>query len=422
MGTGPRHGCPRGPVCAQFYVNVTPCRGRLASLTATDQAGGAINTRRTSMRQQGAKHTRTPFGGLVVVSLVAVVLLVLTAGLFGGACGSGRLPSAGDADDPEEGDVTINGAGATFPRPLYIEWIGEYQLANPGVRLNYQGIGSGGGIEQFTRLTVDFGGSDAPMKDEEIAAAEAASGSKVLHIPTVFGSIVLAYNLEGVSGVKLDPLVLTAVFLGEITSWNDPRIVALNPGVRLPDSRLQVVHRSDASGTTAIFTEYLSAVSTRWHDLVGSGKDVDWPVGLGGQGNDGVSAVIQQQPGSIGYVEYSYAVETGLPMASLQNRAGNFVAPSLEATSAAALTDEYPDDLRFSVADSAHPDAYPIAGATWVLAYEQMRSNAKAQALKDWLVYALNEGTPIAEELGYAPLPEELKALALLKVAAIRGF
>ncbi len=374
------------------------------------------------MTQQSAGYGRARLVRLVLLGAVILALVLLAGGLVGGACGTGELPSAGGADDPDAGDVRLNGAGATFPRPLYIEWIGEYQLANPDVRLNYQGIGSGGGIEQFTRLTVDFGGTDAPMKDEEIAAAEAAGGSKVLHIPTVFGSIVLAYNLEGVAEVRLDPLLLTAIFLGEITSWDDPRIVALNPGVQLPKSRLQVVHRSDASGTTAIFTEYLSAVSTRWHDLVGAGKDVDWPVGLGGQGNDGVSAVIQQQPGSIGYVEYSYAVETGLPMASLQNQAGNFIVPSLEATSAAALIEEYPDDLRFSVANSAHPDAYPIVGATWVLAYEQMRSKAKAAALKDWLVYSLNEGTPIAEELGYAPLPEELKALALLKVEAIRGF
>lgn len=358
---------------------------------------------------------------LVLLAFLLLTSLALVAGLTAG-CGTGALPSAGGADAPDEGDVTLNGAGATFPRPLYIEWIGEYQLANPDVRLNYQGIGSGGGIEQFTRLTVDFGGSDAPMTDEEIAVAQEAGGSSVLHLPTVFGSVVLAYNLEGVDGLKLDPAVLTAMFLGEIDRWDDPRIAALNPGVTFPDEDLQVVHRSDSSGTTSIFTNYLSDVSTRWSDLVGAGKDVDWPAGVGGQGNDGVSAVIQQQAGTIGYVEYSYAVETGLPMAGLQNRSGNFITPSLASTSAAAKAEEYPADLRFSVANSPNPDAYPIVGATWILVYEQTRSAAKAAALKDWLTYALNEGTPIAEELGYAPLPAALKELTLQRVESIRGF
>ena len=229
--------------------------------------------------------------------------------------------------------------------------------------INYQGIGSGGGIEQFTKLTVDFGASDAPMKDEEITAAEAAGGAKVLHIPTVFGAVVLAYNLEGVEELKLDPDTLAAIFLGTITTWNDPALAALNTGVTLPDEPIQVVHRSDSSGTTSIFTGYLAQISTKWADTVGKGKEVQWPVGLGGQGNDGVAAVVQQQAGSIGYVELSYATESGLSMATLKNQAGNFITPSLESTSAAAVGVEFPADLRFSVSNSAGERGLPHRGS-----------------------------------------------------------
>jgi phosphate transport system substrate-binding protein len=315
----------------------------------------------------------------------------------------------------------LNGAGATFPKPLYVEWIGEFQMVNEGVKVNYQGIGSGGGIEQFTKLTVDFGASDAPMKDEEITAAEAASGAKVLHIPTVFGAVVCAYNLEGVDGLKLDSDTVAAIFLGEITKWNDAKIAAINEGVTLPDQAIQVVHRSDSSGTTNIFTSYLTDVSKSWADGPGKGKEVEWPVGVGGQGNDGVAAVIQQQAGSIGYVELSYAIESGLTMASLKNQAGTFIEPSLESTSAAAAGATFPEDLRFSVANSPNAEAYPIVGATWILAYDKMTDAAKAEALKAWLTWSLEEGTAIAEELGYAPLPDDLKALALDKVNQISG-
>jgi phosphate transport system substrate-binding protein len=289
------------------------------------------------------------------------------------------------------------------------------------VTVNYQGIGSGGGIEQFSKLTVDFGGTDAPMKDEEIAAAEAASGAKVMHIPTVFGAVVAAYNLDGVTELKLDPDTLAGIFLGDITKWNDPKIAAINEGVTLPDQAIQVVHRSDSSGTTSIFTGYLDQVSQAWADRVGPGKEVDWPVGVGGQGNDGVSAVVQQQAGSIGYVELSYAIESGLTMATLKNAAGNFITPSLESTSAAAVGVTFPEDMRFALSNSEGPQAYPIVGATWILVYDKMKDPAKAEALKAWLTWALTEGTPLAEELLYAPLPEGLRAMALDKVNAISG-
>jgi phosphate transport system substrate-binding protein len=374
------------------------------------------------------------------IILVAVIVLVLMGALVAGCGDEGTTsttstsiavttsasPSTTASTEAPTTTTTalaasLDGAGATFPKPLYVEWIGEFQIANPGVKINYQGIGSGGGIEQFTNLTVDFGASDAPMKDEEVAAAEAASGAKVLHIPTVFGAVVLAYNLADVPELKLDSDVLAAIFLGEITKWNDPMIAALNQGVSLPDEAIQVVHRSDSSGTTSIFTSYLDDVSTSWKDKVGKGKEVQWPTGVGGKGNDGVAAVVQQQAGSIGYVELSFAIESKLTMASLKNQAGDFIVPSLESTSAAAEGATFPEDLRFSVANSTNALAYPIVGATWILAYDKIEDPAEAAALKAWLTWSLNEGTAIAEDLGYAPLPDDLKAKALAKVDQING-
>ena len=377
-----------------------------------------------------------------LVTVLAIALLVVAAVSFVAAgCGTQEettttqapttAQAGGTTTTQSQGATTtagaplagsLSGAGATFPKPLYIEWIGEFQNINPDVKIDYQGIGSGGGIEQFTNMTVDFGASDAPMKDEEIAAAEAASGAKVLHIPTVFGAVVLAYNFEGVQELKLDDDVLAAIFLGNITSWSDPKIASLNSGVSLPDEPIQVVHRSDSSGTTNIFTSYLDAVNADWSSKVGKGKEVQWPVGVGGQGNDGVAAVIKQQAGSIGYVELSYAIESQLTMATLKNKAGNFVTPSLESTSAAAVGVTFPADLRFSLNNSDASGAYPIVGATWILAYDKMKDAAKANILKAWLAWALNDGTAVAQDLGYAPLPDELRTLALEKVDAIGTF
>jgi phosphate transport system substrate-binding protein len=361
-----------------------------------------------------------------LVGVLAVALLVVASATLVAGCGGSDLPSAGGSDTTAGGGAIqgslaagLNGAGATFPEPLYIEWVGEFQMANPDVTINYQGIGSGGGIEQFTKLTVDFGASDAPMKDEEIAAAEAAGGAKVLHIPTVFGAVVLAYNLDGVDQLNLDPDTLAGIFLGNITKWNDQALVALNPEATLPDEAIQVVHRSDSSGTTNIYTGYLTQISTEWADKVGKGKEVDWPVGVGGQGNDGVAAVVQQQAGSIGYVELSYATESGLTMATLENKSGNLITPSLESTSAAAVGVTFPEDLRFSVSNSDGVQAYPIVGATWILVFDKMSDPAKVAALKAWLTWSLNDGTSLAQELGYAPLSEELKALAQAKIDSI---
>lgn len=373
------------------------------------------------------KRSRPALGvGLGLAALVAVLALV---GCGGDVTPSTETTAAPAATVTTEGETTttaamlearLNGAGATFPEPLYLEWIGEFtQTVEPGVNINYQGIGSGGGIQQFTQMTVDFGASDAPMKDEEIQAAEAAGNAKVLHIPTVFGAVSVAYNLAGVEALKLDQDTLAGIFLGEITEWNDPAIVALNPSATLPQTAIQVVHRSDSSGTTSIFTGYLAQVSTPWKDKVGGGKEVPWPVGIGGQGNDGVAAVISQQTGSIGYVELSYAIETGLATATLRNKAGNFVEASLETTSAAAVGVTFPEDLRFSLSDSDAEGAYPIVGATWILAFDTMADPAKAEALKAFLTWVLIEGDAMATDLRYAPLPDDLQRLALNKVALI---
>ncbi len=360
--------------------------------------------------------------GLVAV-LALTLVVVLAAGTLA-ACGSG------DSTDTTAGGTgttgaalaaDLNGAGATFPQPVYVEWIGGFQTANPGVKVNYQGVGSGAGIEQFTAQTVDFGASDAYMKAEELTAAEAARpGAKVLHIPTVFGAIVLAYNLPGVDELKLDSDAVAGIFLGTITTWDDAAIAALNPGVTLPSEAIQTVHRSDSSGTTNGFTGYLTAVNADWEAGPGKGKEVTWPVGVGGKGNDGVAAVVIQTKGSIGYVELSYAVQNNMTMAQLKNKSGAFILPSLESTSAAADLAEVPADMNINVANSDNPAAYPIVNVTYILAYDQMPDAAKAEALKAFLVWALgDEGTSIAQELGYAPLPSSLKDAVLEQIALI---
>jgi phosphate transport system substrate-binding protein len=315
----------------------------------------------------------------------------------------------------------LNGAGATFPEPIYVEWIGYFQETQPDVIINYQGVGSGAGIEQFTAQTVDFGASDAYMKDDELAAAEAArAGAKVLHIPTVFGAITLAYNLPGVEDLKLDSDTLANIFLGKITMWDDAAIKALNPDATLPSTAIQTVHRSDSSGTTNAFTTYLTAVNADWAAGPGKGKEIQWAGGVGGKGNDGVAAVVKQTEGAIGYVELAYAVQNGMTTAQLKNKSGAFITPTLEATSAAAEGIEIPADMNLVVSDSANPAAYPIVTATYILAYDKMPDAAKADALKAFLTWVLSDdGSAVATELGYAPLPTEVKDAALELIASI---
>ncbi|HEX6140002.1 MAG TPA: phosphate ABC transporter substrate-binding protein PstS [Candidatus Limnocylindria bacterium] len=340
----------------------------------------------------------------------------LVAALLAACGGQGATSSAGSPGAGMNADLL--GAGATFPDPLYQEWIGAFVGDNPGVTITYEPIGSGGGVEQFTAKSTDFGGSDAFMTDDELAAAQDAWGCDVVHIPTVFGAVAVAYNLSGVESLTLDSETLAAIFLGEVTQWNDPAIADLNEGVSLPDEPVIVAHRSDGSGTTSIFTTYLDDESADWHDQVGKGKEVGWPVGVGGQGNDGVAAAIAQNDGGIGYVELSYAIQNDLSVASMVNADGKAIEPSLESTAAAADGIEIPDDLRFSILDVGG-DGYPIAGATWILAPTCGMDATKADALKAFLTWALQGGDGTAEELLYAPIGEALQDKALANVERI---
>ena len=372
------------------------------------------------------RNTRTRLVAVLAVALLLVAALALLAA----GCGGETTDESSTSTDITAGETTtsgaplaadLNGAGATFPLPVYVEWIGTFQEIQPGVKINYQGVGSGAGIEQFTAQTVDFGASDAFMKDDELAAAEAArAGAKVLHVPTAFGAITLAYNLPGVEGLKLDSDAVANIFLGKITKWDDPAIEALNPDATLPSSDIQTVHRSDSSGTTNAFTSYLTAVNKDWEAGPGKGKEVKWVGGVGGKGNDGVAAVVKQTEGAIGYVELAYAVLNDMTKADVKNKSGNFVTPTLESTSAAADGIEIPADMNLVVSDSANPEAYPIVTVTYILAYDKMPDAAKAEAFKAWLTWALGDrGTAIATELGYAPLPTALKDAALEKIASI---
>lgn len=351
--------------------------------------------------------------------------LALASALLVAACGGGSGATNAPADSMAPGsqatglEASLTGAGASFPEPIYLEWIGKFQEVEPGVTINYQGIGSSGGREQFIAQQVDFAGSDAPMKDEEIAAAlEARKCKAVLHIPTVFGGVAVAYNAPGLEGLILDGPTLANIALGKITNFNDPAIAALNPGVALPDQAITWVHRSDGSGTTNIFTTYLNDVSADWAAGPGKGSEVEWPTGIGGDQNDGVAAAIAQQPGGIGYVSYEFAVESGLSVASMVNADGNAIAPSSEAVSEAANTVEVPEDFRFSIL-GVGGNGYPIAGATWILAPTCGMDAAKADALKGFLTWALNEGDSLATELNYAPLPDELQTRVLEQINRI---
>jgi phosphate transport system substrate-binding protein len=317
------------------------------------------------------------------------------------------------------GGVALTGAGATFPYPLYTKWIAEYEKAAPGVAINYQSIGSGGGIRQITERTVDFGATDAPMSDEQLAAAKG-----ILHIPTCLGAVVIAYHVEGAGpGLKLSQASLAGIFLGEIKQWNDPRIANDNPGSNLPALPIGTVHRSDGSGTTKIFLDYLSAISPAWAKGPGSGTSVAWPTGLGAKGNEGVAGQIKSQPNSIGYIELAYAVQNKMHMASLQNKAGKFVAPSLPGITAAArgASARMPEDLRVSIVDAEGDDAYPIAGFTYILLYSKQKDPEKGKALKGFLSWSLDAGQKLASALDYAPLPEEVIEKARKRLDSVTG-
>jgi phosphate transport system substrate-binding protein len=309
---------------------------------------------------------------------------------------------------PAAAQTTLNGAGATFPYPMYSKWFSEYHKLHSDVQVNYQSIGSGGGIRQVTEGTVDFGASDMPMTDEQLAEAEGKLKTKILNLPSVLGAVVPAYNIPGVSGeVKFTPDALAEIFLGKITKWNDKAITSANPGVNFPDKAIIVVHRSDGSGTTFIWTDYLAKVSSDWKSQVGSGTSVKWPIGLGGKGNEGVAGSIRQLQGSIGYIELIYAVQNNIPYGSLKNAAGVFVKASLEGvTAAAASAPKMPADFRVSITNAPGKDAYPISSFTWLLIPRQSKDAAKGKILADFLNWMVTDGQKMTNALFYAPLPE----------------
>ncbi len=364
---------------------------------------------------------------IVMDTLGVVCLAGLTALALGckGGEAEGALPgqkkaagSAAPAEAPK-GDGSLTGAGATFPYPLYTKWISEFEKTRPGTKINYQSIGSGGGIRQITERTVDFGATDAPMSDEQMGKAPG-----ILHIPTCLGAVVLTYNVEGVpSGIKITPEAAAGIFLGTVKDWQDPLIARENPGVKLPKKNITSVHRSDGSGTTRIFTDWLTASSPDWKKGPGAGMSISFPSGLGAKGNEGVSGQVSSTPGAVGYVELVYAVQNKLPYASIKNASGAFVAPtpaSITAAGAAGVA-KMPEDLRGSIVNAEGPDAYPIAAFTYIVLYEKQTDAAKGKALVDFLAWAAHDGQGFTEPLSYAPLPAAIVAKVDAKLARVAG-
>ena len=336
-----------------------------------------------------------------------IALLLLVASLVAGEAAFAQMK--------------LNGAGATFPYVIYSKWFDVYSKKS-GVEFNYQSIGSGGGIKQVTEGTVDFGASDAFLTDAQMSAIKDKQQSDVVHIPTVMGAVVITYNLPAAGkDLRLSPDVLAGIYLGQITNWNDAKIAAINPGKSLPDQAIIVAHRSDGSGTTNIFTDYLMKVSKLWAVNIGKGTSVNWPVGLGGKGNEGVAGIVKQSEGAIGYVELAYAVQNNLSYALLQNKSGNFVQASFDAVSAAAASfaDNMPSDFRLMITDAGGKDAYPICGFTWLLIYKDMKDKSKAQEIEKFLKWAMTDGQSYAKDLYYAPLPEAVAKLCLKKIDTI---
>ena len=305
--------------------------------------------------------------------------------------------------------LLVNGAGATFPYPLYSKWFDEFHKRNPDIQINYQSIGSGGGIRQVLEGTIDFGATDGPMTDEQLKTAKIP----ILHLPTVLGAVVPTFNLAGIDHLRFSPEALAGIFLGKVTHWNDPAIARDNPGTALPAAAIVPIHRSDGSGTTYIFTDYLSKVSAEWQKGVGRGTSVNWPVGLGGKGNEGVAGLVKMTPNAIGYVELIYAVGNKLPYGDVRNRSGKFVQATLDSVTAAAAAaaENMPDDFRVSITDPAAPDAYPISSFTWLLVPARIQDGAKGAAIKKFLVWMLADGQKLAPPLNYAPLPQPVVTL-----------
>ena len=319
---------------------------------------------------------------------------------------------------PAVAQTTLNGAGATFPYPMYSKWFSEYHNAHPDIQFNYQSIGSGGGIRQVLAGTVDFGATDGPMSNEQLSQAKV----KILHVPTVLGAVVPAYNVPGVTGeVKFTPDALAGIFLGKITNWNDKVIASANPDIKFPDQPIIVVHRSDGSGTTFIWTDYLSKISPEWASGPGKGTSIKWPVGLGGKGNEGVAGVVRQMSGAIGYVELIYAVQNKIPYGVVKNASGNFVKASLESvTAAAASVKNMPADFRVSITNAPGKDAYPISSFTWLLIPTQSKDAAKGKIMADFLTWMVDDGQKMTAALTYAPLPESVAQAVKAEIKQVR--
>ncbi len=316
----------------------------------------------------------------------------------------------------------ITGAGATFPYPIYSKWFSEYHKLHPNIQFNYQDIGSGGGIRQITEGTVDFGASDGPMTDQQLQEYRSKHGFGILHVPTVLGAVVVTYNIPGITAsLNLSPEVIAGIYLGKITRWNDPALGSINPGVKLPPTDIVVVHRSDGSGTTYCWTDYLSKVSEEWKTKVGKGTSVNWPVGLGGKGNEGVSGQVKQTTGAIGYVELIYAAQNNLPYAHVKNAAGVFVKPDLASitAAAAAAARNMPGDFRVSITNAPGKDAYPISTFTWLLIPERISSPEKQRAITEFLHWMLTSGQDLAGALIYARLPKGLVGSEEREVAMV---
>ncbi len=316
------------------------------------------------------------------------------------------------------GSVALQGAGATFPAPLYQKWLSEYGKLHPNLKMDYQSIGSGGGIKQIKEQTVDFGASDSPMSDEDLKSAP----GEIVHVPTVLGAVVITYNLEGMKQpLRFSPEVIADIFLGKIKKWNDPKIAADNAGVTLPANDITVVHRSDGSGTSAVVTDYLSKVSAEWKEKVGAGVSPSWPMGIGGKGNEGVTGQVKNTPNTIGYVELAYAAKNKLPAAHIKNAAGNFIEPSIDAVTAAAAASvaNMPDDLRISITNAQGAQAYPISSYTYILVYKNQKDAAKGKAIVDFLWWGIHDGENFAKELLYAPLPPDVVKKAETKINSV---
>ncbi len=312
-------------------------------------------------------------------------------------------------------DTVLNGAGATFPYPVYSKWFDEYNKVHSDIKINYQSIGSGGGIKQFTAKTVDFGATDGPMSEKELFGVD----GKSIHVPTVLGAVVITWNLPEVPNLKFTGALIADIFLGKVKNWDDAAIKELNPDAKLPSAPITVVHRADGSGTTYCFTDFLAKVSPEWKSKVGMGKAVKWPVGLGGKGNEGVSGLVKLTKGSLGYVEYIYARENGLPSGAIKNKSGQFVSASVEAVTSAASGTKMPKDFRVSITDASGDGSYPISTFTWLLIYENNPAG-KGKVIKDFLGWMLEDGQKIAPTLGYAPLPAQVKEMVMQAIKAVR--